>query len=413
MSLSEDKTEQDGRFESPEIQRLLKYLKGEPTVEFKPSFDAKRGQVSFPEAERVTGLDTARSTEVLDFLADKGILVKKPAESFYRCSNCESRNLILISGCPFCRGETLKSGRALEHMYCGHVDLEEAFLAKNGFQCPKCGKALKALGVDYRRISNCYRCLSCGRLVGTPFQTFLCSNCQKRTPLDETKLNTSFSYVVNPEAGSRIQKMALDLTPLTEVLERHGFSSSFNTRVSGRSGITYDADLLAWYKEGADTDEKPDLLLDVVISAEPLSEKSMSAFMMKTIDVGSQNGMIVAVPELSKPASKLASFYGIIARGCENVAQIPLATSRLLEETLPRIVKRKLGEEETPSSTRIEKSLFRRQPGRVDDQLPILLAMIYEKQGESQKTMRKLLEYLESNDKRLEGLLQRMKDGVD
>ena len=413
MSVNESSAAEDGRFESPEVQKLLRHLKGDAHTAFKPSFDSKMGQITFPEVERITGIGSGKARDLLDFLADKGILVKEPSESFYACPNCDSRNLILVSGCPFCRGESLKSGRALEHMYCGNVDLEEAYLTKNAFQCPKCGKALKALGVDYRRISNYYRCLLCGRLVGTPLQAFVCSNCQRRTPLEETRLDTSYSYRVNPEAGPKIEKLALDLTPVSVVLERHRFNSSLNAKMKGRSGVQYDVDVVAWYKENTDSDEKPDLVLDVVISNEPLSEKSMSAFMMKTIDIGSQNGMIVAVPELSKPASKLASFYGIIARGCQSISETPTVITSLLEESLPGIVKRKLGEDDTQPAPRIEKSLFRRQGGRAEDQLPILLAMIYEKQGESQKTMRRLLEYIESNDKRLEGLLQRMKDEAE
>jgi hypothetical protein len=69
-----------------------------------------------------------------------------------------------------------------------------------------------------------------------------------------------------------------------------------------------------------------------------------------------------------------------------------------------------VGEEETQQTPRLEKSLVRHQVNRTEDQLPVLLAMIFEKQGESQRTMRKLLEYLESHDKRLEGILQRLKE---
>jgi uncharacterized protein YlaI/transcription initiation factor IIE alpha subunit len=410
MSANESGTTQESQFQSPEVQKLLRYLKGDTTIVFKPAFDSKTGQLTFPDAERIAGLDSMKARVLLDFLADQGILVKEPSEAFYACPNCDSRNLTLVSGCPYCNSESLKSGRAIEHLHCGHVDLEEAFATKDGLRCPKCGRMLKAIGVDYRRLGKYYRCLNCKRLVEKPVQSFVCGNCHKRTPYEETKLNNSYSYRIYPEAGTTIEKHALDLAPVNEVFEKHGFNTKMYVKVKGRSGVPHYADILAWYKEIPETEEKPDLVLDVLILKEPFSEESMSAFIMKTIDLGSQNGIIVATPDVSKLASKLASYYGIAAKGCESVAEIPGAINRILEENLPKIIRRKLGEEETQPSPRLEKSLIRQQASRTEDQLPVLLAMIYEKQGESQKTMRKLLEYLESHDKRLEGLLQRMRD---
>ncbi len=407
---SESAITAENPYASPEIQKLLKHLKGDSKIEFKPSFDSKTGQVTFPEAEKTMGVDTKKARALLDFLAEQGILVKEPSDAFYACSNCGSRNLILVSGCPHCGHETMKSGKAIEHLYCGHIDFEDAFVAKDGFKCPKCGRTLKAIGVDYRRTGIYYRCLNCKRLVEKPVQIFACSNCQKRTPFEETRLITVNSYRVNSVAGPAIQKYALDLTTVRDVFEKHGFKTKMDLEVKGRSGVPHRVDILGWYTETPDTDEKPDLVLDVLVLKDPLSEESMSAFIMKTIDIGSQNGMIVATPDVTAPASKLASFYGITTRGSGSVSDLPGVISSLLEEDLPKIVKRKLGEEETQPLPRLEKSLVRHQARRTDDQLPVLLAMIYEKQGESQRTMRRLIEYLESHDKRLEGILQRLRD---
>ncbi len=408
MSVGEHGVPEVNRFESPEVQKLLRQLKAGNMVELKPSFDSKRGQITFPDAERITGLSSEKAISLLDFLAENGILVKVPSGTFYTCPICDSKNLILISGCPVCRGESLKSGRALEHLTCGYVGMEGAFIGKTGFQCPNCKKALKELGKDYRRVSNYYRCLSCGRLIDKPIQSFRCSNCQRRTPLEEVRMDAFDWYLLNPDGAKNLEKHALDLTSAADVFEKHGFNSKLDAKVKGRSGIYHDVDVIAWYKERPDSEEKPDLLLDLVISAEPLSEGSISALMIKAIDIGTQNAIIIAVPAISKTASKLASFYGIIARGCEKVAEIPGEMNRILEESLPRIVKSKLGDEVSSPSPMLDKSPFKFQASRTDVQVPILLAMIYEKQGESQKTMRKLLEYIENSEKRLEGV-QRVK----
>ncbi len=410
MSVEEHAAPVGSRFESPEVQRLLRELNEGKIVEFKPSFNSAKGQIGFPEAERITGLSSERVTMPLDFLAEAGILIKVPSETFYTCPTCDSKNLILTSGCPFCKSELLKSGKALEHLKCGHINMEEAFVSKTGFQCPNCKKSLKALGVDYRRISNYYTCLSCGRLTDKPVQTLKCSNCQRRTPLEEARLDTFHSYRLNPDAAADLQKHALDLTSVKDILQKYGFKSKVDAKVEGRSGIHHGFDVIAWYQQRPDLEEKPDIVMDIAISAEPLSEGSIAALMIKTIDIGTQNAIVVAVPSVSKTASKLASFYDVIARGCEKVPDIPGEIDRILQEILPRIAKRKLGEEEPSPPPRLEKSKFRPQAGRTEEQLPILLAMVYEKQSESQKTMRKVLEYIENNEKRLDGVLQRLKE---
>jgi len=410
MSEKEPSSPEEKRFESPEAQKMLRRLKEGKTLEFDPSFDSARGQIKYQEAERITGLNSSGAIVLLDFLAESGILVKVPSQTFYACPTCDSKNLVLRSSCPFCKAESLKSGFALEHLTCGHVDMEEAFLTKSGFQCPNCGKGLKALGKDYRRISNYYSCLSCGRLTDKPLQSFRCSNCERRTPIEEIRFETFHSYRLNPDSRALVEKHALDLNPVREVLERYGFNSKLDAEVKGRSGIYHEMDVIAWYKERPDLEEKPDLVLDFAISNEPLPLEAISSLMIRTIDIGSQNAMIVAVPAVSKEASKLAASYGIIARGCERVADIPAETTRILEENLPRIIKRKIGEEESATLQKIEKTLVKFQSGRTDDQLPILLAMVYEKQGESQRTMRKLLEYIENSEKRLEDLLKRLKE---
>jgi uncharacterized protein YlaI len=402
--------EPESQFESPEVQRLFRHLKGDATAEFKPAFDLKTGQVSYPEAQTISSISPKEARRMLDFLAEKGILLKEPSEAFYTCPNCESRNLILIPGCPYCSSESLKSGRALEHFSCGYVDLEGAFLTKDGLKCPDCGKTLKAIGVDYRRTGTWYRCLTCEKLTEKPVQTFVCSNCKKRTPFVESMLTAAYSFRVNPDAGALIQKHALDLRPVIEVFEKHGFRTMTYAQVKGRSGVSHHADIAAWYLEIPETEEKPDLIVDVMILREALSQESMCAFMTKTVDVGSHVGIVVATPGISSLAGKLASYYSILNRGCDSVGEIPGVLAFLLGECLSKIAKRKLREVVTLAPPGGDRPSVRPQATKSVDLLPTPSELPGVGQGESQITLRKLLEYLEGHDASFDEALQRMKD---
>jgi hypothetical protein len=410
VSANRGVTEPESQFESPEVQRLFRHLKGDATVEFKPAFDLKTGQVTYPDAEGISGLDPKEGRHMLDLLAEKGILLKEPSEAFYTCPSCESRNLILLPGCPFCSSESLKSGRALEHFSCGYADLEEAFLTKDGLKCPDCAKTLKAIGVDYRRTGTWYRCLTCKKLTEKPVQTFVCSNCKKRTPFVESSLTAAYSFRVNPDAGALIQKHALDLRPVIGVFEKHGFRTMTYAKVDGRSGVPHYADIAAWFREIPETEEKPDLIVDVMILREALSQESLSAFMTKTVDIGSHVGIIVATPGISSLAGKLASFYSILNRGCDSVSEVPSVVGSLLEECLPKIAKWKLREGVTLAPPGTDKAQARRQATKAGDLLPTPSELINVGQSESEITLRKLLEYLEGNDRTFGEALQKMKD---
>jgi predicted RNA-binding Zn-ribbon protein involved in translation (DUF1610 family) len=389
-----------GRFETSEAQKLFRLLHGTAAAHFKPVLDTGRGAVVYPEVEGATGLDQRRTRELLEFFADSQILVREPAEVYHSCPQCDSKNLVLRLSCPSCKSGSLKLGSAIEHFRCGHTDMEEAFVSGGGFRCPKCGRALKKLGEDYRKVSNEYRCNNCGKMTRLPDQSFLCTNCKTLSPLESVKLETYYTYRFNPEASSIVEKYALDLSIVRSFLQERGFESRTNVVVKGRSGIEHTADMIAWHA-AMSSEERPDILVDTAISREPLSTDSVSAFMVKVIDVGAREAALVAVPSVSKQAEKLSAYYGISVRGCSQVSDIPAKVNEILAERLPVLTRRLRGEE-------VAQQRGASPTSEQDDKTAILLTMIYERQNESQKALRRLLEQIENRDAKLEDLFRKL-----
>lgn len=392
-------------FETPEVQRLLMHLKSGASIEFKPVLDTKSAMVHYPEVQEITGLDQRAARDLLEFMSDSDILTKEPSMTLYSCPFCSSNSLIPRLACPYCKMESLKAGKAIEHMQCGYVDFEESFITNKGFQCPKCGKALKALGVDYRRISNYYRCLHCGKLVSLPSQSFQCMSCGKRFPFEDSKLETFFSYRLNPAAMETIEKHTIDLSHVKDLADRYKLTAKFDVKIKGKSGLVHEVNI-AMYQEGkSESEDRPDLIVDINVSKEQASEGIVASFITKAIDLGAQKAILVSVPGMSERARRLASYYGIVALQCAKVSDLPNQLLATLEELLGST---KRGEEVNIQAQKIDRSITKMRLSEPSDQIAVLLAMIYEKQADTYKLMKKILEQLENNEKSVKSLLQKV-----
>src|SRR5437762_12453761 len=81
-------------FTAPEVQRVLIRMYEGESVEFRASID-RNGTISYQELEALARVDSIWAKQILDFLEGEGILVKEPRQSFFACSNCDSKDLSL------------------------------------------------------------------------------------------------------------------------------------------------------------------------------------------------------------------------------------------------------------------------------------------------------------------------------
>jgi len=148
-------------------------------------------------------------------LAEIDIVEEEPSRSVIACPDCGSLATTLYLECPECETTQMKKEEALEHFDCGNIDFRSKFDKGEGvLVCPKCGKKLKVIGVDYRKIENWYRC-SNKHFFGQPNFKFTCSECSGRFSLEETMVGMLHHYKLT-DSGRQMLKLGVKATELRE-----------------------------------------------------------------------------------------------------------------------------------------------------------------------------------------------------
>jgi len=142
---------------------------------------------------------------VLNKLVESKYLKAEPLCSTAVCPFCDSLKSKLRLQCPECKNVQLIKGEALEHMNCGNIDLRFKFDKGDGETvCPKCGKKISQIGVDYRKVGSLYKC-SNDHLFSLPDINFKCSECGKIFNLDEAIIKILYQYKLTEIGQSRIR----------------------------------------------------------------------------------------------------------------------------------------------------------------------------------------------------------------
>ncbi|MGD2066182.1 MAG: recombinase zinc beta ribbon domain-containing protein, partial [Candidatus Bathyarchaeota archaeon] len=92
-------------------------------------------------------------------------------------------------------------------------DFRSKFEKDGVLVCPKCGKKLKVIGVDYRKIENWYRC-SNKHVFGQPNFKFECSKCGGRFSLEDTRIEMLHKYNLT-DSGRQMLKLGVKATEIT------------------------------------------------------------------------------------------------------------------------------------------------------------------------------------------------------
>jgi len=124
-------------------------------------------------------------------LESAGNLVKLDKIRELSCGSCGSLKLTQLFQCPSCKESKFEQTKLIEHFDCGNFSQESTY--KND-KCPKCKKQIKALGVDYRILSNRYACIVCGEVFQDVYTSFLCLKCNNSFKMDDGKWKESMEY---------------------------------------------------------------------------------------------------------------------------------------------------------------------------------------------------------------------------
>lgn len=102
------------------------------------------------------------------------------------CSHCNHSHLLYTECCPKCESSDLKMENIIHHFSCANVSPESTYNVGGMLVCPKCGKMLRHIGVDYDRPAVIYSCKTCRNSFTTPLTKATCTNCE--SVMDVSKL---------------------------------------------------------------------------------------------------------------------------------------------------------------------------------------------------------------------------------
>ncbi|MFW5953475.1 MAG: response regulator [Candidatus Natronoplasma sp.] len=184
---------------------LLRDMLNDDIRSLKPTWS--ESQIKYPKILEYMDLSPEKSLNMLNALVEDDILVEKIYDRYTKCRNCGSAEFRFKLLCPGCGKPKIRRENLIEHLDCGFNGPKNAFVRTTGeYICPKCDKELKAIGVDYKKMTDVYICDSCEEIFSSPDQKLDCTRCGDDMFLDEVKSFPAFEYQLKPTREEWLKK---------------------------------------------------------------------------------------------------------------------------------------------------------------------------------------------------------------
>ena len=319
------------KYEHNGMQRLLRALRDGELREIKPEVKGLNG-ISYPKVESLTGFSRKKTLEMLSTLSMDGILIKEFIGNLLICPICGSPAFTITPTCPLCGSSKIIGDSALEHLDCGYVDFERNFKKDGKLICPKCGKSLTAIGVDYRRPGRFYSCSSCNSKFTEPKYIVKCGKCGAVSDLLDLKVTKINSYKFNPDSINILKLSTIDLKPVMDLLRSAGWTVEKRKSITGRSGVTYIFSLVASRKHS--TMKKPEILIDMIMSDKLIDEAQILPFIAKIMDIDAENVIVACSPRLNRAANNLLKYYNVAVVEGSTLEELTKVLTKKIKELL-------------------------------------------------------------------------------
>jgi len=316
-----------------EAQRVLramvegKLAVAEPTVDFEG--------VRYIKVEELAEAAASTVNTLLDEMESAGFLLSEAVASLAVCPKCGSHKLILQLSCPACGSARVEKAPMIEHMACGHVDREERFRSDGELKCPKCGKTLRGVGVDHRRLGTLTVCIACGGKFPAPMKRYTCSRLHTFEEAEATIRHVK-AYRLNPAKKGLIEGEIIDFQSILKRAAGKGWLFETPAVLKGRSGVEHQFAFAIWNEGREPSGNPPDVLADALVSEGEVDSSQVFASLAKIFDVKPWESLLIAVPRLSERARMVARSYDVNVVEAEEVAQLKELVAAALSECMKR-----------------------------------------------------------------------------
>ncbi len=289
-------------------RRLMDLILSGDLREITPVFDPDEGFTYCPPLRELGILDCEGLEEVLRGLTREGILRAELHDNIAVCGRCGSHRLVIRPVCPYCGSVNFRRTTVIEHLACGYSGPETDFKTPSGeMVCPKCGKRLRAIGVDYLRTADVYLCSDCGEFFSLPELKFVCADCGKENSAKDLRIVRVYSYRVVPERVRSLEEVSLLNELASRIRELGLLVEGPGARVRGVSGIEQGFTFVI-----KSPDEPiPLAVIDIVPTGRQLKEEDLLRFFAKAFDANARYWILAVPTGLDDRLRDVARRYGI------------------------------------------------------------------------------------------------------
>jgi ssDNA-binding Zn-finger/Zn-ribbon topoisomerase 1 len=284
--------------------KLVAEMLAGKVVLIKPELDSGgEPGFSYPVVEKLLGVGGEEAVAILESLVDKGALVREFFDRILRCPHCHAVNLRPSNCCPKCGSRNLARGRVLEHISCRFVGLEDDFVSKDRYICPKCGAELRISGGDYQSLGLMNKCQDCYEIFARPEIQWRCLKCGALTPQYSINEVNVYSYRFNEASREWLEFEVKPKTQLIEFLKNLGYEVVEDAVVQGRSGAEHKIDILATKDDGVVVHN---VAIGIKLAGKKIGLDEVCDFDDKAYDSGIHDKVLVVQSGLRPEAEKFA-----------------------------------------------------------------------------------------------------------
>lgn len=177
-------TAQEENFQEDMTNILLQYIYSRELL-VEPSFSpASKYGFFYPAIACFFEPNNFSMYELLKLLEDRKLLLGSFIDRIHLCNKCHGGFLNFKEVCPSCQSANVYMEDNLHHFSCGYVGKISKFLVEDAYICPKCGKMLRHIGVDYDKPSMTLTCQTCHHEFQDPIVQAECLHCRAVSPAE-------------------------------------------------------------------------------------------------------------------------------------------------------------------------------------------------------------------------------------
>jgi len=308
--------------EDPRVIKLVDALVSGKIPDINPvvDFSYKMGY-AYPSVSSLLDTSEVDTINILESLANNGILIRQPYEKFYVDPDGLFQ-LVPIVRCPRCDSSNIVKGQLVEHFSCGYVGLDRDFKQDNRYVCPKCRKDLRLIGTDYRNVGIHYRCQNCNEVFTVPVVKWRNMKTRKIWSAEDLKEVEASSYQFSPDKKGWLEFQLKPKTQLVDFLKHQGYQVHELAQLTGRSGAVHTVDVLA-IRDDIITKINLGIGILVAPSGEPeVGLESLFRFDTRAYDIGINYKVVIAIPKLGQEALNFAGRQMIRAFEAKTLATV-------------------------------------------------------------------------------------------